>query len=297
MRLPDFLIIGAMKAGTTSLYRDLIANPAVFFSDDKEPGNLNHDDVLEPGGLAAYARHFERARPGQICGEASTTYSQRPQYSNIPQRALKVLGAGTRIIYVVREPVARIISQHMHAWTIGLRREQIDEAVRRRPRFIDFSRYAWQITPWIETFGREQVMIVRFESYVENRRETVTEISRFLGVEPRADLVKVDVAYNRSADKPVPKGLFAPLRHNVLYRRVLRPVLGPAAREKLRNALLPRAKDLPDPPSPETVRFILDELREDAERLRVIMGRDEPVWDFDEVLERYGGSKTPAARD
>jgi hypothetical protein len=286
-----------MKAGTTSLYRDLIANPAVFFSDDKEPGNLNHDDVLEPEGLADYARHFEKAKPGQICGEASTTYSQRPQYSSIPQRALKILGGDTRIIYVVREPVARIISQHMHAWTIGLRREQIDEAVRRRPRFIDFSRYAWQITPWIETFGREQVMIVRFETYVENRRETVTEISRFLGIEPRADLVNVDVAYNRSADKPVPRGPFAPLRHSFLYRRMLRPVLGPAAREKLRNALLPRAKDQPDPPSPEIVRFILDELREDAEALRVIMGCDEPVWDFDEILERHGCRKAPATRE
>ena len=182
----------------------------------------------------------------------------------------------------------------MHAWTVGLRREQIDEAVRRRPRFLDFSRYAWQISPWIETFGREQVMIVRFETYVEDRCGTVTEISRFLGVEPRADLVQADVAYNRSEGKPVPKGPFAPLRRSFLYRRMLRPVLGPAARDKLRHALLPRARSSPDPPSADTVRFILEELRDDAEQLRVIMGRRDPVWDFDEILER---GEAPATQE
>ena len=56
LRLPDFLIIGAMKAGTTSLYRDLDVNPNVFLAADKEPGDLARDAVREPRGLAGYAR-------------------------------------------------------------------------------------------------------------------------------------------------------------------------------------------------------------------------------------------------
>ncbi len=54
MRLSDFLIIGPQKAGTTTLYRDLLANPAIFLPIDKEPGNLREDGVLTVAGRSAY---------------------------------------------------------------------------------------------------------------------------------------------------------------------------------------------------------------------------------------------------
>ena len=78
VRLPGFLIIGAMKAGTTTLYHDLLTNPQVFFPLDKEPGNLASHDVLGEDGRGRYASIFKTARPDQICGEASTTYTKLP---------------------------------------------------------------------------------------------------------------------------------------------------------------------------------------------------------------------------
>ncbi|MHC4218058.1 MAG: sulfotransferase domain-containing protein, partial [Planctomycetota bacterium] len=173
MRLSDFLIIGAMKAGTTSLYRDLLDNPAVFMPVEKEPANLLSDEVCTSVGRRAYARHFERARPDQVCGEATTGCAKLPDIPGVPQRAKRVLGPKVKAIYLVREPVSRIISQHHHERSSRKISCDIDTAVREHSRFIDFSRYAMQITPWLEALGPEQVMLVRFETYVAQRLETV----------------------------------------------------------------------------------------------------------------------------
>lgn len=287
MKLPDFLIIGAMKAGTTSLYRDLLANPAVFMPIDKEPWNLARDDVCQPQGLRQYAKLFEKAKAHQVCGEASTVYSQLPDITGVPQRARQVLGDRLTVIYLVREPVSRIVSHHHHLWLSGAVACGLDDAVRRYPRFINYSRYAMQIEPWREALGPQQVLIVQFETYINDRRGTVASVSRFLGIEPQCEQIRAETAYNKSEGKPVPKGPVASLRRRWLYRTILRPMLSSSAREKLRSTLLPKAPTQPDPPSMETVRYIIEQVRDDDERLRVIMGQDDPLWDFRDVLRRY----------
>ncbi len=139
MRLPDFLIIGAQKAGTTTLYRDLLANPAIFLPIDKEPGNLCEDDLLTDTGRSAYARHFANASTDQLCGEATTSHTKRPDVLGVPARARRLLGDKLKVIYLVREPISRIISHHHHELTssevtCGISRQRfclsgIDEAV------------------------------------------------------------------------------------------------------------------------------------------------------------------------
>ena len=287
MRLPDFLIIGAMKAGTTSLYRDLLANPAVFMPTDKEPWSLADENVCQPQGLRPYAKLFEKAKAHQICGEASTVYSQLPDITGVPQRARQVLGDRLKVIYLVREPVSRIVSHHHHLWLSSVVACSIDDAVRRYPRFVNYSRYAMQIEPWREVLGPQQVLIVQFETYINDRRGTVASVSRFLGIEPQCEQIRAETAYNKSEGKPVPKGPVASLRHRWLYRTILRPLIPLSAREKLRFALLPKVSTQPDPPSMETVRYIIEQVRDDAERLRAIMSSDEPLWDFPDVLRRY----------
>lgn len=287
MTLPDFLIIGAMKAGTTTLYRDLMTNPAFFFPYEKEKSNLLRDDVLSQAGRRDYERLFKRARPGQLCGIAPTRYTNLPDCPGVPRRALAVHGPGLRSIYIVREPIARTISHHYHEITAGTVQGSIDDVVRREPRFIDYSRYAMQVTPWIEAFGRGSVRIVRFEDYIADRRGTVTELCGFLGVPPRPELVDPDAAYNRSDAKPVPRGIAGGLRRNVLYRALLRPWLGADVKDRIRRALLPKAPPRPPPPRMDTVRFIVDQVHDDVERLQAIMGRHEPVWDLDAVFREH----------
>ena len=187
-----------MKAGTTTLYRDLGTHPSVYFPLDKEPNSLCDDAVLTAAGRSAYAVHFRRARPGQICGEASTAYTKIPVYTGAAERARRLLGPGLKAIYLVRDPIARIISQHHHELTVG-RLEvipDINEAVRKMPRYLDYSRYAMQVRPWIEAFGAENVRIVVFERYVRDRRGTVAELQRFLSLAPRPDLIEAERVFN-----------------------------------------------------------------------------------------------------
>ncbi|MHC4414071.1 MAG: sulfotransferase family protein [Planctomycetota bacterium] len=292
MRLPDFLIIGAMKAGTTTLYRDLLLHPQVFFPLDKEPSNLADDRVMADAGRRSYAALFERARPDQICGEASTAYTKLPDITGVPGRAREVIGSQVKVIYLVREPVSQIISHHYHDWTTGAVACGIDEAVRTEPRYVNYASYATQITPWLETLDPEQVLILRFESYINDRRDTVAGVCRFLGTEPHGGHVQADSVYNRSEGKPVPTGPFAVIQRNPLYRCLIRPSLTPAVREKLRAVLLPKAPPRPDPPALETVDYVLKRVQDDAERLRSMMGRDQALWDFDAVRERHRDAAT-----
>lgn len=281
MRLPDFLIIGAMKAGTTSLYRDLLTNPAVFMPPTKEPNTLCNDRVLTDPGRREYAELFKAARPDQICGEASTAYTKMPTYTGVPQRAHAVLGPQLKLIYLVRNPLQRTISHHHHAFSYGRAARSIDEAVRSDPAFIQYSCYAMQVEPWLATFSPDNLRIILFEEYIRDRPRTIESLSTFLGLEPRPDLVQSDKIFNRAEDRTARVGTVERLRRSAVYRRFLRHVLPFDLKDRIRAAVLPKAPPRPDPPTPDTIAIILNGVRDDAARLAAIMGRRAPLWDLD----------------
>jgi hypothetical protein len=286
VRFPDFLIIGAMKAGTTSMYRDLRTHPRIFMPRDKEAGHLRDDGVLTDDGRARYARLFEPAGADQVCGEAPTDYTKLPDVPGVPARARAVAGPDLRAIYLVREPVARIVSHHYHEFAAGRMPANIDDAVRDFPELVNYSRYAMQLAPWIETFGRDHVHVVRFEDYVTHRRDAVVEVTRFLGLEPRPDLVQDEKVFNRSDGKPVMKGPLVILRRNPIYSRLVRPLLPLSARDALRRALMPKAPPRPDPPTAATVASIIEQLRDDLAALPGLLDAPDPLWDLEAVLRK-----------
>ena len=85
MTLPDFIIIGAAKAGTTSLYAMLDRHPDIFMPRQKEPEFFARDDLYAQG-LDSYAENFAGAKPGQVVGEASTLYSLSPLFGQTAAR-------------------------------------------------------------------------------------------------------------------------------------------------------------------------------------------------------------------
>ena len=169
MRLPDFLIIGAMKSGTTTLYRDLMTNPAIFFPFDKEPAHLTKDGVLTPEGRLQYAELFEKAGDDQICGEASTLSTQLPQYPGVPRRARELLGDRAKLIYLIRNPVERTISHHRHTASRGIMPTALDDALDSNPELLSYSQYAMQAKAWLKHFDREQLSFVVFEEFIRDR--------------------------------------------------------------------------------------------------------------------------------
>ena len=89
MTLPKFLIIGAMKAGTTTLYEDLLQIPALWLPPQKEPEDLIHPEVETAQGLRVYEQKFARCPSGAIAGDASTAYAKRPTYEGVAARAVE----------------------------------------------------------------------------------------------------------------------------------------------------------------------------------------------------------------
>lgn len=274
MRLPDFLIIGAMKSGTTGLFFDIASHPRVFLPDDKEPHALCDDAVLGDEGKSQYAKLYVDASEDQLVGDASTGYSKIPDRPGVVDRAVAVLPTDFRTIYIVRDPIARIISQHYHEYSHGKVGPDINAVVREHPRYVQFSRYAWQLQPWLEAIGRERVHIVYFEHYKANRSNAVYDACRFLGLNAD-DLPEINPGevFNAGDGKPVPGAIWKQLRENKLYKTLIRPLVSTQARDAMRARLLRKAPERPPAPSRETVIWLREQLEQDRAAFELLAGK------------------------
>ena len=179
--LPTFLVIGAMKAGTTSLYHYQRNHDEIYMSRIKEL-----DFFVEthnwPRGLDWYRRQFSEAGSAVARGEASTLYTKYPEHRGVPERIATVLPE-VRLIYVVRDPLERLRSHYQHRVMTGAETDPPDVALLKNPVYLDCSRYAMQLEQYLGHFPREQILVVTSESLRSDRTATVKEVYGFLGVD------------------------------------------------------------------------------------------------------------------
>jgi hypothetical protein len=183
-RLPDFLIIGLGKCGTTTLAELLNSHPEVGMSAVKEPHFFSYDYIFERG-IPWYATLFNQCRDAKIIGEASTSYSRIHQHPDVHNRIYEYL-PGTRIIMMVRHPMDRIISAYIE-WLATPNHDQtydsINEALTGMSTFIEASRY-WKIyNTYKMLFGDENIHVVWFDDLIEKQHEALSGVCRFIGVE------------------------------------------------------------------------------------------------------------------
>ena len=194
---PNFLVVGAAKAGTTSLHDFLGQHPQIFMSANKEPhyfvrgyGMKDWDQYL---GL------FKDATTQQAVGESSTAYLSCEESAKWIRSALGEI----KIIIILRDPARRAFS--LYGWMVREGYEDAEtfaEALRRElarladpefhqhaPQFfVDYlyfttGLYAAQVSRFLETFGRDRVKIFLFEEFTRRPAEVCREIFRFLGVD------------------------------------------------------------------------------------------------------------------
>jgi len=177
-RLPDFLIVGAMKCATSTLHEQLALQPGFFMSDLKEPNFFSNDEQYERG-LEWYRSLFDSAPERVLCGESSTHYTKLPTYPQTIARLQKHL-PDVKCIYVMRHPIDRLISQYVHEWSQGRVSVAIDLALDAYPQFIDYSRYSWQLRPYFEAFGADRILPVFFERLFAEPQAELERICRFL---------------------------------------------------------------------------------------------------------------------
>lgn len=197
-RLPDFLLIGAMRAGTTSLHHVLASHPRVampereiffFDSDDFEEHAEEH---IGPGGawrlrdyerelpeaLPAYLRHFEAAGD-RLAGEDSTTYLTAER---APERAARLL-PDAKILVILRDPVERAWSHYWHLVQSG--RAVLDfeaSLVSARGTLLKRSTYAPALARWQRVYPREQICVLLFEELWADPQPHIDRIAAFLGL-------------------------------------------------------------------------------------------------------------------
>ncbi len=176
---PDFIVLGAMKSATTTLHEQLARQPGLFMSRPKEP-NYFSDDAIHARGWRWYSSLFHAARPGDLRGESSTHYTKLPSYPQTVDRMVRDLPR-IKLIYLMRHPIDRLISQYIHEITSGRIRVALSEAIYRHPELIDYSRYTMQLRPFCEAYGIESILPVFFPRLVHHSQDELERIGRFVG--------------------------------------------------------------------------------------------------------------------
>lgn len=299
MPLPTFLILGAAKSGTTSLYHALRQHPDVFMPAVKEPRYFAYVDdpppMTGPGDRESneaagavytwkdYCALFAEAEASAI-GEASVNYLYSP---TAPRRIHERL-PDAHLIVVLRNPIDRAYSHYLHLLRSG--REPLDDmqaaldAEDERVaagwewswHYRRMGHYGAHVERYLEVFDRSQLHVYRFETLADDPTGLAQRVFRVLGVDPTFE--PVDRGRRRSTGVPR-SDWFHRFLHNPDHpvRRLSRRLLP----ESVRDRVLTSAKDanLQKPPLPAATRARLAATyQEDVHRLSECLGRDFTDW-------------------
>jgi len=177
--MPDFMIIGAMKCATSSLYEQLALQPGIRLSSPKEPNFFSNDEIFEHG-IDWYKSLFGMPERMHLTGEASTHYTKLPTYRNTVERIHRYV-PDTKLIYVMRHPVDRLVSQYMHEWSQNKIRCGISDALLQYPELIDYSRYHYQLLPYFNYFEQDKILPVFFERMLSFPQLELERVCAFIG--------------------------------------------------------------------------------------------------------------------
>jgi hypothetical protein len=231
-RLPDFIIGGAMKSGTTTLHHLLADHPQVYIphpeihffclDDAVEMPDLFyrfrrhwsfHDyDAHFEDYLAWYRQFFAPAQANQLAGEDSTVYLASEK---APARIAALLPQ-VKLIFLIRDPVYRTYSHYWHQVRMGRAFYSFEQMLQHAPStLLTRSYYFAQLTRYYQLFSPDQIRVLVFEDFIKRQQETLDDLCRWLGLPPTS--INVHNAHRNTAQTP----RFASLQ--LLQNRLLSP--------------------------------------------------------------------------
>jgi hypothetical protein len=185
VRYPDFVVGGAPKSGTSSLYFWLSEHPQIcgsrvketfFFADEVNRFNTNRNFITH--GLEAYSHFFKDCGDDVKAFEATAHYL----YYNTAREELNRLPGKTKMIFILREPVAQIYSHYkMVKYRIKTFNGSFEEYLA-TPSATFQVEYAHYLRSWLETFGKDRVKVLIFEELMKNKQAVLKEVCNYLGV-------------------------------------------------------------------------------------------------------------------
>jgi hypothetical protein len=295
MTLPNFLLIGAPKAGTTTINIALNQHPEIFMCPQKECGffwSYGDKSVIKgPGAtvtknriirdLYSYQKLFSGVMSEKRVGEASVRYISHPRSPAVIHHFIPKV----QLIAVLRQPVDRAYSSYLHALREGVepcntfieavtherngKRDSWNTVRHLHPGF-----YYQSLSRFIEYFDKEQLHILLFEDLKENAPNLISSIYEFLGVDTT---FKADLIHRHNASgiirNPISRGLWAKSSH---LRAIVRPYLNHNLKHSIYEWII---RDLYKPKLNLELRDELTELfRQDIEHLQDFIQRDLSHW-------------------
>ena len=302
MTLPNFLVIGAGKSGTTSLYHYLRQHPQIFMSPTKEPKFFALEGVgiyfRGPGDqevmtqtadnrsvteIGAYERLFDGVRGEKAIGEASPIYLHSPQ---APARIRHHI-PDAKLVAVLRNPVERAYSAYLHQVRDGREWLGFREALRAeegrirdgwapgwRYRRVGF--YFEHLSRYYELFGAEKLRVYLYEDLSESPVSVSQDIFRFLGVD--GSFVPDTSLRHNPSGIPKSKALVALIKRPNPLKSAARAILPEKLRKRLSASLQTRNLSKAPPMPEEARRELVEAYREDVLRLEGLIGRDLSGW-------------------
>jgi len=278
--LPNLIIIGGLKCGTTSIHHYLGLHPEIQMSKPKEL-NFFVEQLNWDLGLDWYRGRFDSRFA--VRGESSPHYTNLPRFSGVAERIREHI-PDARLIYMVRDPISRILSHWRHAVGAGYETRPMDEVLSRDDQsYVHRSLYWMQLQPYIELFDREQITIITQEELQSDREGTMRKAFRFAGVDEDFTSEQFDREWEKSTAKESDK-----------YQFMERLIKLPGFRSLDRNFdRLPESmrwmveKVVHDPDAPSAPKPVLpDEIREhllglfgeDVAALQRFEGREFEGW-------------------
>lgn len=297
MSRPNFVIIGAPRSGTTSLYRYLQEHSQIYLPGNKEPHFFAFpeikDDCYGPGddrvlanmfieNPADYLRLFSRRKKGQISGEASTMYLYYPHVA----RNIYSYDPNIKVICLIRNPIDRAYSSYNHrrqsgyepcnSFETAIKHELAGKRKNWLPiwQYLAMSNYNELLAPFLSILGNDKVKIVLFEDLIKKPEETTFSVLRFLDLD----------AENNALPSTNPAGI---IRNKYIYQKLVKPsrlkdhlkrFVSESARKKLKDQLKKLVISGPPEIDPQTNDFLTSYFKGSIQDLEQFLETDSISW-------------------
>jgi hypothetical protein len=264
--LPTFLVIGAMKAGTTSLYHYLESHPEVCMSSIKETNFfLGENDYKR--GIDWYSSLFKKTDE-KVFGEASVNYTKRHRWDGVPELIKKEV-PDVKLIYLVRDPIERAVSHYMHNVAQGREKKTFTQALVPQSHYLKTSLYYYQIEAYIKYFDFDKILFVESSELLKNTQKTLIRVFNFLEISENVNINNINERYHLSSEKKMKSILEAIIKSNKI-KKIIKPIL---------PAFITQNKPLNIPVLDEThIKTLREYLMSDINKFRELTGERFDCW-------------------
>lgn len=284
----DFFIVGAPKAGTTSLYHYLNEHPEIEMSSKKEPDYFSDRYIHEQGmyygnerieTLEKYQALFPNDNTGKKLGEASVSYLF---YPNVAENIYKY-NSDAKIIILLRNPVERAFSHYLMDFRLGLVTETFEDIINKKPKsnnsdlfyqqYIELSSYSKQVKRYLHVFEKQNVFIIDYIDFKEDTSKVLEELFQFIGVSP---YFKPNVKKKHNTYSMPKNNVIRVIYSFAMLRKILRLLFPSTLYKRARSILFKQGKK---PVLSQALKLQLNQyFKNDVERLAELLEKDYSRW-------------------